>query len=249
MTYTQAGVSSFVGKESAKFKVRFFVERSVQKIPACSCKLLENRKMNLNKKTMKQPYSLNLLLSLFLVLFISCSKDLPEPEEPYTGTGYIKGSFGSEYLNYTEQAVTTGGEAWGNSYDPNVNGGNLHLSRDGTSPDQRHISIDIGNIDLENLPIPTVISKQQAPRNKEGYIASAGIGLYDPSSVPQGISHFGPEDSYNYMGSTYEGLTVRITSKKNDIIEGTFEGEIKTPTGLVKTVTDGEFRVKIIRKE
>jgi hypothetical protein len=35
ITYTQAGVSCFVGQESGKFKVQFFVESSVVKIPAC----------------------------------------------------------------------------------------------------------------------------------------------------------------------------------------------------------------------
>lgn len=35
ITYTQAGVSCFVGQESAKFEVQFFVESSVVKIPAC----------------------------------------------------------------------------------------------------------------------------------------------------------------------------------------------------------------------
>jgi chorismate synthase len=35
ITYTQAGVSFFVGQESAKFKVQFFVGSSVVKIPAC----------------------------------------------------------------------------------------------------------------------------------------------------------------------------------------------------------------------
>ena len=34
-TYTQAGVSCFVGQESAKFKVQFFVGNLVVKIPAC----------------------------------------------------------------------------------------------------------------------------------------------------------------------------------------------------------------------
>lgn len=34
ITYTQQG-SCFVGQESAKFEVQFFVERSVVKIPAC----------------------------------------------------------------------------------------------------------------------------------------------------------------------------------------------------------------------
>jgi hypothetical protein len=35
ITYTQAGVSCFVGQESSKFEVQFFVGSSVVKIPAC----------------------------------------------------------------------------------------------------------------------------------------------------------------------------------------------------------------------
>ena len=35
ITYTQAGVSCFVGQKSGDFKVQFFVESSVVKIPAC----------------------------------------------------------------------------------------------------------------------------------------------------------------------------------------------------------------------
>jgi len=35
ITYTQAGVSCFVGQESAKFEVQFFVGSIVVKIPAC----------------------------------------------------------------------------------------------------------------------------------------------------------------------------------------------------------------------
>jgi hypothetical protein len=34
ITYTQAGASCFVGQESGKFKVQFFVGCSVVKIPA-----------------------------------------------------------------------------------------------------------------------------------------------------------------------------------------------------------------------
>jgi len=35
ITYTQAGVSCFVGQVSGKFEVQFFVGSSVVKIPAC----------------------------------------------------------------------------------------------------------------------------------------------------------------------------------------------------------------------
>jgi hypothetical protein len=34
-TYTQAGLSCFLGQESAKFEVQLFVGSSVLKIPAC----------------------------------------------------------------------------------------------------------------------------------------------------------------------------------------------------------------------
>jgi hypothetical protein len=35
ITYTQAGVSCFVGQKNSKIKVQFFVGSSVVKIPAC----------------------------------------------------------------------------------------------------------------------------------------------------------------------------------------------------------------------
>jgi len=35
ITYTQAGISCFVGQVTSKFKVPFFVGSSVVKIPAC----------------------------------------------------------------------------------------------------------------------------------------------------------------------------------------------------------------------
>lgn len=35
ISYTQAGVSCFVGQESGKFKVQFFVGSLVVEIPAC----------------------------------------------------------------------------------------------------------------------------------------------------------------------------------------------------------------------
>ncbi len=35
ITYTQAGVSCFVGQKSATFELQFFVGSSVVKIPAC----------------------------------------------------------------------------------------------------------------------------------------------------------------------------------------------------------------------
>ena len=49
----------------------------------------------------------------------------------------------------------------------------------------------------------------------------------------------------NYSGQTYDGLTFILTSFENNILKGEFSGEIKTRTGLVKTVEEGEFKANL----
>lgn len=201
---------------------------------------------------MKQFYFLqSLFLFCLLLLCSACDKDSPEPDEPYVGNGYIRGNFGSEYLNYTVLPNTTGGPTWGSSYEADINGGQLYLSRDGAHPDGlRSWSINISGIDLDNMPIPIEFSSSQPYRTNQGHPTGGGFGITD-ASIPSHITYNGPEDSYNYWGNTYEDgdVTIRITSKKDDVIKGTFEGRIKTQTGLVKEVTKGEFMIKISRVE
>jgi len=52
-------------------------------------------------------------------------------------------------------------------------------------------------------------------------------------------------DDYTYQASTNTGMKLTVTSFKDNIIEGTFEGVLKTNTGKVMKVQDGFFRIKI----
>jgi hypothetical protein len=53
-------------------------------------------------------------------------------------------------------------------------------------------------------------------------------------------------DDYTYKASTNSGMKLTVTSFKDNIIEGTFEGVLKTNTGKVMKVQDGLFKIKII---
>ncbi|MFD3000475.1 hypothetical protein ACFS7Z_08905 [Pontibacter toksunensis] len=193
---------------------------------------------------MKQLKFIKALLLIFLMLSTACSKDAPEPDEPYTGNGYIRGNFGSEYLTFKEPQITGDGDSSSHYYNPNINGGLLLLTRVGLYSDRRSVSLIINGIDLDNLPLPIVISPSQALENR----MYGAVMLYD-YTIPDSVVRWGPEDSYNFEGTTQKDITINITSKTDDIIKGTFEGKIRSRTGLEKAVTGGEFRIKIIRKE
>ncbi|MDQ4142062.1 MAG: hypothetical protein M3142_16280, partial [Bacteroidota bacterium] len=150
--------------------------------------------------------------------------------------------------NYTTPLrFITGGDSSSHYYDPSINGGTLTLMRQGQSSDSRNCSIQIWGIDLDNIPIPSEFSKTHKFPSKNGYTLYGGFGLWD-SAAPSNITTNGPDDSYNYTAVTSDNFSIRLISKKNDILKGTFEGQIKTASGLVKSVSNGEFRIKIVRK-
>ena len=55
-----------------------------------------------------------------------------------------------------------------------------------------------------------------------------------------------PNDDYTYQGTTNTGMSLRVNSFYDNIIEGTFEGTLKTNTGKTLLVKNGAFRIKII---
>ncbi len=60
---------------------------------------------------------------------------------------------------------------------------------------------------------------------------------------------FGSNDSCNYTGSSIDQrMEVIITDKTDDVLTGTFSGSVHSMTGLTKQVTDGKFRIKLVRK-
>jgi hypothetical protein len=59
-----------------------------------------------------------------------------------------------------------------------------------------------------------------------------------------------PNDTscYNYLRDDFYGKNVLITSISNDILTGTFEGDLVSLSGKMIQVTEGEFKLKIFRK-
>ncbi len=52
-------------------------------------------------------------------------------------------------------------------------------------------------------------------------------------------------DDYTYQASTNTGMKLTVTSFVDNVIEGTFEGTLRTNTGKIMTVKDGSFKIKI----
>lgn len=52
----------------------------------------------------------------------------------------------------------------------------------------------------------------------------------------------------HYSLDAFYGQSVLITDIKDDILTGTFQGTLRSSTGEVTPVTDGEFKIRIFRK-
>lgn len=56
-------------------------------------------------------------------------------------------------------------------------------------------------------------------------------------------------DPGHYSTSDFYGSSVFITDKTDDILTGTFKGTLRSATGDILPVTEGEFKLKIFRKD
>jgi len=54
-----------------------------------------------------------------------------------------------------------------------------------------------------------------------------------------------PQDDFIFTGHTFDAIQIVVTSIKDNIMEGTFEGYLKSKTGLTIAVKNGHFRIKI----
>lgn len=196
---------------------------------------------------MKKLLTLTFLLINCSIL-ASCQDDeviAPSLEEEITdlvGQGYIKGDFGDQALIFNYEPLTEGPFPV-NSYNPNFNGGGLHLLMAGeASLNLGVVGLDL-NVIKENLPF--TINKAKALLNNK-YPLYAHMELYDCRfNVPV---MYGPEDNFNYTMHTYmdqDNFILTITKLKGDVMEGTFSGIMRTATGLKKPVKNGEFKMKI----
>lgn len=177
-----------------------------------------------------------LLINLHFFLFIGCTKEKLDPNEPKL---YIRGDFGEESLEFLNQTENT-------SYyvdylaNPMSNKFFLLMHQKPTIFESRYIQISINRIGIDTLITPW--ESETNPIFPNPYV---NLGLIDGKTNSQ----FDANDSINYSGSQLQGnlVYVKINAIVGDTIEGIFNGEISTMTGLKKQVTNGEFRVMFER--
>jgi hypothetical protein len=175
----------------------------------------------------------NLIASftLLLVLF-SCSKDKSN-EIPivFQDEGYIYGKFGTETLYYT--VPLNFNKLPDTNSNVSFSSGFMALYRFDAKVPTRGISIISQGLNLDQLPLNETLPYAELQLN---------------NLICQTDTTNGPHDSCNYYGNTFNhAVDIRITDKQNDVLTGTFSGIIRTNTGLSKCVTDGRFRIRMIR--
>ena len=179
---------------------------------------------------MKKIILIPLTVLVSLLIFSSCEENSieVEPELPFD---YIKFEIdGEEYL-FTESKLETHLH-----FDVSANETYIILN---DSLDNYGARIFISSFDITNTEYPFQFPDKLTAYNTPNVgVQLINLQIKEPST-------FGPNDSTNYSGQTYDGLTFILTSFENNILKGEFSGEIKTRTGLVKTVEEGEFKANL----
>ena len=193
-----------------------------------------------------------LLILMFLVivftLFNACDKVTveitnpplpvhrkePKPLSPVP-LGCIRGYFGDYYKTFTQhiekvQPIDSFSNCYfyGSCNDTPLNQINLIRC------DANFVfAMYINGYSLDSLPATITVS--------------SGYGKYsDIEFYPYQSWNWNSPGHY-FLAGNY-GYSVSVTDKTDDILTGTFEGILTSSTGEMLPVTEGEFRIKILRK-
>lgn len=190
------------------------------------------------------------LLMVSCILFNACKEKQVEPVEPEGE--YIRGCFGNVGLDFREPYYTQAGEVnhLSNAYlvaNPYVaNMPLVQLYRNDSKQPTRSIKITLLYASLDTMHLPyefSGVDKGLANvflmNNIDQQVDS--LSMKFPHSLPKNT----------YYGSSYENplLKIKLLSFTDDILHGTFEGKmIHWQTDELIDVTNGEFRIKVVRK-
>jgi hypothetical protein len=150
---------------------------------------------------------------------------------------YIRGNFGNEFLecNYATQDF--------NKYylfqaNPLADGFTLFMHNKSNLEISKYIQIEIARINIDTLRTPW--ENDPVILYPKAYV---NLSMVDATRASNLWSQY---DSINYSGSQLFGdpVYLKINAITGDTISGLFHGDVKTKTGLLKHVTNGEFKVK-----
>lgn len=197
---------------------------------------------------------LNVLLIFTIILFaISCDNEIlnTEIDNPETldhskdflkdlrieradrsSVYFIRGEFDGKLIYFTtiSNAYYYDDSAW-NGYFLNSNGlDQINLIRQ-TRADSVQLAIFISQSKIFTRQFPYSLKDAEIQL----------INLKKLFTVVQGSS----DDDSMFLGTTFNSLTIQVTSFVDNTLEGTFEGSLKSYSGSTIIVKNGRFRIKI----
>ena len=199
-------------------------------------------------KVMKKSLLFNLIfLMTVFTLFYGCDKvtivterpPLPvhqrdkKPRTPIP-LGCIRGYFGDSYKTFTQHIEKVQPiDSFSNVYfygscDDAL--GQINLIR---SDSEFVLAMYIIGYSLDSLPSTLPVPSEFGKYSEIQYYPFQSWNLGSPG-------HYTLDDFY--------GKSVFITDKTDDVLTGTFEGILRSSTGNIMHVSEGEFKIKIFRK-
>ncbi len=163
-------------------------------------------------------------------------REMTNPVVHQLQTGSIRGYFGDDYLTFTEHIEKVQPiDSFSNCY--------FYGSCNGTSSNQINLircdSVFVLAMYIMGYPLDSLPATLPVPSEFGRY---AEIQFYPFQS-------WNWDSPGHYSLADFYGESVFITDKTDDILTGTFEGILRSSTGGIIPVTEGEFKIKIFRKD
>ncbi len=189
-----------------------------------------------------------MFMILIIILINACDKIVivgPRPplpvhlrnEKPRTpvSLGCIRGYFGDYYRTFTQHIEKVQPvDSFSNCYFyGSCNGSDLSQINLIRCDSTFVLAIYINGYPLDSLPTSLPIPSEFGKHTEIQFYPFQSWNVTSPG-------HYWLPDFY--------GKSVLITDKTDDILTGTFEGTLRSSTGDIMPVTEGEFKIKIFRK-
>lgn len=162
-------------------------------------------------------------------------KELSVERDDRSSANFIRGYFDGKLIYFTtiSNAYSYDDSSW-NAYYLNSNGlDQINLIRQ-TREDLVQLEIYINQ--------SKILTRQFPYSFKDGGYASIQlINLKKVFIVVPGSSG----DDSTFTGTTYNSISLRVTSFVDNTLEGTFEGSLKSYSGSTIKVKNGSFRIKV----
>jgi len=210
-----------------------------------------------NKSAMRKLKKLFFVSLIPILGFVSCDKNNVEPNSSIEKNilietdlplleGTIRGYFGNEFKTFVQniekvQPIDSFSNCYfyedcKNSY-PDICSGpmkQINLIRCDSS---FVIALYIMGVSPDSLPF-----ERPVPKEFCRYVDIQFFKLENWNRIPN------DPNCYNFWQNDFYGVKALITDNTDEVLTGTFEGDLYSPVGKVLRVSHGEFKIRIFRK-